>query len=110
MMYEDTYIETVLATIKSAWETQKEQTKAASSAICAAVQNHSSVFVFGCSHAGILAEEVFYRTGGLAVINPIFFSGLRLNTRPITATSSLEKLNGLQKFCLKKIMWAPGTF
>lgn len=102
MMYEDTYIETVLATIKSAWETQKEQTKAASSAICAAVQNHSSVFVFGCSHAGILAEEVFYRTGGLAVINPIFFSGLMLNTRPITATSSLEKLNGLAEILLEK--------
>ena len=101
-MYGDTYIQTVLATIKTAWEAQKEQTDAASSAICSAVQNHKSIFVFGCSHAGILAEEVFYRTGGLAVINPIFFSGLMLNTRPITATSSLEKLDGLAQILLEK--------
>ncbi|MBQ7719700.1 MAG: SIS domain-containing protein, partial [Clostridia bacterium] len=57
----------------------------------------NNVFVFGCSHAGILAEEVFYRTGGLAVINPIFFPGMMLNTRPITMTSSLERLPGLGK-------------
>ncbi|MBO4327498.1 MAG: SIS domain-containing protein, partial [Clostridia bacterium] len=52
--------------------------------------------------AGILAEEVFYRTGGLAVINPIFFPGMMLNTRPITMTSSLERLPGLGKIIFEK--------
>jgi uncharacterized phosphosugar-binding protein len=60
------------------------------------------VFIFGCSHAGILAEEVFYRTGGLAVINPIFFPGFMLNTRPITMTSQLERLDGLGKILVKE--------
>ena len=56
--------------------------------------------ITGCSHAGILAEEVFYRTGGLAVINPIFFPGFMLNTRPITMTSALERVPGLGKTIL----------
>ena len=31
-----------------------------------------NIFVFGASHAGILAEEMSYRAGGLAIINPLF--------------------------------------
>lgn len=48
-------------------------------------------FVFGCTHAGILAQEAFYRTGGLAIMNPILPPGLTCDVRPITATSALER-------------------
>jgi len=48
-------------------------------------------YVFGCTHAGILAQEAFYRTGGLAVLNPILPPGLTCDVRPITATSALER-------------------
>ena len=48
-------------------------------------------FVFGCTHAGILAQEAFYRTGGLAVVNPILPPGLTCDVRPVTATSALER-------------------
>lgn len=53
-----------------------------------------SLFVFGASHAGILTEEMVYRTGGLALINPLLNSNLMLNTRPITLTSRMERLPG----------------
>ena len=96
------YIKTVTDTITRAWETQQEQMTAAKTLIAEAIEAKKNVFVFGCSHAGILAEEVFYRTGGLAVVNPIFFPGFMLNTRPITMTSSLERVEGLGKIILKK--------
>ena len=96
------YIGIVTDTIKEAYETQKEEIAAAAAAIAKTVEAKKNVFVFGCSHAGIIAEEVFYRTGGLAVINPVFFPGMMLNTRPITMTSALERLPGLGKTIFEK--------
>ena len=96
------YIKTVTDTITRAWESQQDQMTATKALIAKAIESKKNVFVFGCSHAGILAEEVFYRTGGLAVINPIFFPGFMLNTRPITMTSSLERVPGLGKIILKQ--------
>lgn len=101
-MYADHYISVVQETIKKAWDEQNEVFDQASDAIKSALEGKRSVFIFGCSHAGILAEEVFYRTGGLAVINPIFFPGFMLNTRPITMTSQLERLDGLGTIILKE--------
>ena len=101
-MFADQYIDIVQATIRKAWDEQKEIFQKAADLIRTALETKHSVFIFGCSHAGILAEEVFYRTGGLAVINPIFFPGFMLNTRPITMTSQLERVDGLGKILLKE--------
>lgn len=68
--------------------------------IAEAIKRKNNVFIFGCSHAGILSEEVFYRTGGLAVINPIFFPGFMLNTKPVTMTSRLERIPGIGRMLL----------
>ena len=96
----DQYICIVQETIKRAWEEQRDTVDALAAAIRTTLQEGHSVYIFGCSHAGILAEEVFYRTGGLAVINPIFFPGMMLNTRPITMTSQLERQDGLGRVIL----------
>lgn len=101
-MKSETYIRIVGETIERAFSSQRAVLEQTSSLIAKAIEAKKNVFVFGCSHAGILAEEVFYRTGGLAVINPIFFPGFMLNTRPITMTSSLERVSGLGKTILEK--------
>lgn len=99
-MYGENYIRIVTDCIAKAWDTGRETIPEAAAWVADAIEQKRNVFVFGCSHAGILAEEVFYRTGGLAVINPIFFPGFMLNTRPITMTSELERLPGLGKTIL----------
>lgn len=101
-MYAESYIGIVQKTIEKAWNEQTAVIDQIASAIRTALTEKHSVFIFGCSHAGIIAEEVFYRTGGLAVINPIFFPGFMLNTRPITMTSQLERVDGLGKIILKE--------
>lgn len=58
------------------------------------VSDGNKVYFFGCTHAGILSQEAFYRTGGLAIINPIFAKGLQCDTVPITDTSALERKDG----------------
>ena len=80
------YIDLAEAALREAFDTQSEKLAQASRRIADAIERKNNVFVTGCSHAGILAEELFYRTGGLAVINPIFVPGLMLNERPITVT------------------------
>ncbi len=79
-MKADTHISNVISCILRAWETQTEPIGAAAEKLAVTIVNKRNFFVFGCSRAGILAEEVFYRIGGLAAINPIFFSGFMLNT------------------------------
>lgn len=101
-MQGENYISIVTGCIEKAWNTQKETMMLCAEKIADAIAEKRNVFVFGCSHAGILAEEVFYRTGGLAVINPIFFPGFMLNTRPITLTSQLERIKGLGTTLLKE--------
>ena len=96
------YIRIVTATTERAYAEQRDTLREASYAVAETVEKKKNVFVFGCSHAGILAEEVFYRTGGLAVINPIFFPAMMLNTRPITMTSALERVPGIGKIILEK--------
>ena len=101
-MYGEEYIKNITECINKSWITQKEKIENAARLVAEAIKRKSNVYVFGCSHAGILAEEVFYRTGGLAVINPIFFPGFMLNTKPITMTSQLERLPGLASIILKQ--------
>ncbi len=101
-MHGETYIRIVSDCIAKAWEAGRDNIREAAAWVAETIERKNNVFVFGCSHAGILAEEVFYRTGGLAVINPIFFPGFMLNTRPITMTSQLERVPGLGKTILSE--------
>lgn len=59
-----------------------------------AILNKKSLFIFGASHAGILAEELYYRAGGLMLMNAIFGKELSLDTQPISHTSRMERLEG----------------
>ena len=61
--------------------------------LCDATLNGGSIFAFGCGHGGLLALEMYYRTGGMANINPIRAPGLNLDIDPAIMTSQLERLN-----------------
>ncbi|HCM87141.1 MULTISPECIES: SIS domain-containing protein [Enterococcus] len=56
--------------------------------------NEKGIYIFGASHAGILAEELYYRAGGMMTINAIFGRELMLDQSPITVTSKMERLEG----------------
>jgi uncharacterized phosphosugar-binding protein len=56
------------------------------------IANGNTIFITGCSHSSIFAQEVFYRAGGLMLINPIFLPGMTLDTKPITQTTRYENI------------------
>ncbi len=70
--------------------------------IAGVIMDGRVLYVFGASHAGLMAQDLFYRAGGLLAIEPILPAGLMLNERPITRTSSLERLPGYAETVLQE--------
>ncbi|MDO6354903.1 SIS domain-containing protein [Caloramator sp. CAR-1] len=95
--YVEWYFNHIKEILDKVFETQADNIDTASSIIADAIELGNQIFAFGASHAGILVEELFYRAGGLALINPIFNPTLMLNTRPVTLTSKMERLEGFGK-------------
>ena len=56
-----------------------------------AIAEKRCIWAFGTSHANLVAKEMVYRTGGLAVINPIPAPGLDLDILPYTLGSQMER-------------------
>lgn len=56
---------------------------------------------FGTGHSHIMAEEIFFRAGGLVPINPILDPGLMLNLSAIGSTA-LERLEGYVPIVLQR--------
>ena len=56
-----------------------------------------NIFAFGCSHAMLPMLELYYRTGGMATINPVRAPGLCLDIDPATMTSQMERIPGYGK-------------
>lgn len=71
-----------------------ESIKKAAQVMLGYQKNGSGILALGPGHTGVLAEEMSYQAGGLTAINPLFYSGLMCNERPITLTSALEILPG----------------
>jgi uncharacterized phosphosugar-binding protein len=88
------YLEAVIQLLQEVQETQEEAIERAAQVIAQAIQADRLVYVFGATHAGILAQELFYRAGGLVPVNPILPPGLTTDVRPATLTSRLERLPG----------------
>ncbi|MHB1151315.1 MAG: SIS domain-containing protein [Eubacteriales bacterium] len=97
MTYTDKYFDTVIAQLERVRAEQTDHIRAAAAKVVATVSSGGRIYFFGCTHAGILAQESFYRTGGLAVINPIFPPGLTCDVTPVTMTSALERQDGYGK-------------
>jgi len=53
-----------------------------------------TLHAFGTGHSHMLAEELFYRAGGLVAVKPILFSGLMLHDGARRSTE-MERLPGL---------------
>lgn len=86
------YLQTVQNLLQQVAQTQKEPIQKAALLFADAARNQKKIFAFGCSHAGLVTQDLFYRSGGLAIINPLFAPGLTLDIRPVTMTSQMERV------------------
>ena len=88
------YIQNIHLILDTVEKSQKDAIDKAAQMLADATLNGSNLFVFGSNHAGLLALEMYYRTGGMANINPIQAPGLGLDIKPPTLTSQMERLAG----------------
>ena len=67
--------------------------EAAARAVADTLENGGRIHTFGTGHSHMLAEEIFYRAGGLVNVNPILETGLMLHESASKSTA-LERLEG----------------
>lgn len=65
------------------------------------------VYLTGTGHAHMLAEEPFYRAGGLAAVHPVLVPALMLH-EGASRGSRLERLPGLAREILSDLALGPG--
>ncbi len=95
------YLDKVLGLIEQAVQQNEAAISTAADLIAETIAAGRVLFVFGPSHAGLMAQDLFYRAGGLLAVEPILPAGLMLNEKPIMRTSALERLPGFAEIILK---------
>ena len=64
------YLDAVIELLQQVRDAERDAIEQAAQVIADAIQKDHLVYVFGPTHAGILAQELFYRAGGLVPVNP----------------------------------------
>jgi len=88
-------------------ETQADAIARAGDLVAASLLHEGLWHVFGTGHSHFIAEEVYYRAGGLIPVNAILFPALMQHEGPVTSTK-LERLPGLARIVLEKQDLRPG--
>lgn len=95
----DGYYQAILSLQAQIIESQKGKLSDIAAQMVATVSQDKRIFVFGTGHSHMMAEEGFYRAGGLASVVPIFSSALMLHEKP-ALSSHLERTSGLAEILL----------
>ncbi|MCD9022423.1 SIS domain-containing protein [Cohnella silvisoli] len=85
------YYEKVKGILEQCFQTQQKDILKAAECGAQAVMANKQLFFFGTGHSHMLAEEVYYRAGGLKNIKPILESALMLHEGG-TKSTRMERL------------------
>ncbi len=72
-----------------------KQLERAAQVIADAYCGGHKIYIFGCTHSAILAEDVFYRAGAPAFWRPLWGPGMSITTTPGLLSSAVEKIETL---------------
>ncbi len=87
------YIANLQSLMANALDTQMDNVAQAAEIVADSIMKEGVVYVFGTGHSHMLAEELFYRAGGMPQIYPILEESLMLHNGAIKSTH-LERLEG----------------
>ena len=94
------YLSALSGVLTTVIKTQSEPIARAADVVARAIAQGGILHTFGTGHSHLIAEELYYRAGGLVSVNPILFDGLMLHRDPILSTH-LERLSGLAQVILE---------
>ena len=95
------YISNIQNLIKQVLETQMDNIDEAGAIVAETVMKNGYVYTFGTGHSHMMAEELFYRAGGLARIYPILEDALMLHNGAIKSTE-MERLEEYAELILQR--------
>ncbi len=101
------YLQNASALIDRLLATQLAQIERAGDLVANAIAADALVHVFGSGHSHILAEELFYRAGGLAAVDPILRDELMLHRSAVESTV-LEREPGRGAAIFESLVVSPG--
>lgn len=88
------YLDKALELIQRFQDTQLGNIEQAAQVIAQAIADGHTLYAWGGPHSSLPVQDIFWRAGGLALVNPIFTHGLSLEVGPIYLTSFLERTEG----------------
>ena len=74
----ESYYSRVTEIMSQVFRQEKDAMEQAAEKLAQANREKRSIFAFGCNHAGLIALELFYRTGGMVTVNPVRAPGMML--------------------------------
>jgi uncharacterized phosphosugar-binding protein len=86
----EAYFRQVKEGLNKILSTEAEKLEEASKNVAQAITDNGVIHIFGCGHSHMMAEEAFYRAGGLVPVNPILFEPLMLHEGALRS-SKLER-------------------
>ncbi len=87
------YLDNLSRVLDEIRKNQLEAIEKSASAFAVALENDRNIFLFGTGHSHMLAEELFYRAGGLVKIQPVFEEDLMLH-KSASKSTEFERLEG----------------
>jgi uncharacterized phosphosugar-binding protein len=103
----DSYFSNLIDRLETLKVTLSEPMEQAAAAILEAARNDKRVYVFGTGHSHMLAEEVHYRAGGLAITIPVLVGSAMLHEGAVIS-SVYERTEGLVRPVLERYGMQPG--
>ncbi|MDD4816750.1 MAG: sugar isomerase domain-containing protein [Victivallaceae bacterium] len=79
------------AVLEAVAHDEAERLDAAAAEIAATYLAGGKIYIFGCTHSAILAEDVFYRAGAPGFWQPLWGPGMSIATTPGLLSSAAEK-------------------
>lgn len=97
----DAYFLEVIARMEALRQSLAEPMAKAAAVICEAARADRRVYIFGTGHSHMLAEEVHYRAGGLAITIPVLVGSAMLHEGAVIS-SVYERTEGLVRPVLER--------
>ena len=103
----DAYFSNLIGRLEALKTELAEPMALAAKAILEAARNDKRVYVFGTGHSHMLAEELHYRAGGLALTIPVLVGSAMLHEGAVIS-SVYERTQGLVRPVLERYGMQPG--
>lgn len=101
MNFAQDYYENTIKMIEKIHSTQTYQMETSAAHMARAIRDGGLIYVFGCGHSHMVAEELFYRAGGIVQVCPILDSAVMLH-EGAAKSSKIERMSGLAEPLLER--------